>query len=842
MSLLRQVTILTSRLNIDINNEIFPLNYSDPYPITRGIQVETGAIVIVCALGIVCQMKVWKIIRIRRDEKAREQRRRDEERNVADEERGRTVEDGIKRERGSWEAAYGSGERVKFQHLDSGIGMDETSIRKGSLSIVGTSDVRGSDPESTELQEMGASPNGPKEGGKLTVHDIKDDGIFPTLSATGQQLTRSSSITESREPSIHESQTGASKPFGSEASRGNAAALRSVGQNLTLEPKVTHLPFKVPDPDSGSEDGRSSVAAAAASEHMADRWVNRLSGSSIARQLSKRSERSFIAASTLEEASMIPDIEHDRASSVVATIDGVSEKDHSEEGALSVRDQRPSFEILQKQDSIQTLMLGTHPSADLGKDAEKLSGQSANPIALGESQAVEAQHFNGSMDPRPEFVALPDSEIASNMTVEEPNLRSRASATAESEASEQRPRISSLSANLPEGASRVVTAYRTNEWAKHLDGADLPAIDELRFKNPQVPESSHPTEHVAPVNVRALQQTTLNAEPAPILTVKSDSLGDRPASYFQSKNPFQKPKNTQQLKPTVHQLTREKITEKSPPQTSLADSMERSPSQTSLSSTQSRKEQYRPPLPKFRSSQPSVPSAHGFRRSSSIPLISSPLVESPIEEGVEASFPARFTPSSMHLMSQRDSILRNKPSSTSLLRTNWSNAALDQHPALRALNEDENISLSQRKSLLQQNPQSIPQMHRSSSGPILGAATPISPHNDAHTPIHSRSRPSLTPQPMSRHPSLSPRDSTISAWRASLQASLTAHHRDREIEAHRATLIAEKRRESTSRQEQRVSQTLTQTVKDRGMRQSSMIELHQQQMRKMQAEANKSLA
>ncbi len=775
-------------------------------------------------------MKVWKIIRARKEEKAREQRRRDEERVMADEERGRRVEDGIKRERGSWEAAYGSGERGKSQHLDSGVGTDEPSTRKGSLSIVGTSDARGSNSESVELQEMDASPNGPEKGGTVTVHAVQDDEISPSPSATGQHLARST--TESREPSIHESQTGIPKPFGSEAPYGNAAALRSVDQNLTLRPKMTHLPFKVPDPDSGSEDGHSSVAASAASEHMPNRWSNRLSGSSIVRKPSRRSQRSFIAASTSEEALMIQDTEQDRASSIVATIDGASEEDDSEEGALSTRDQRPSFEILRKQVSMQALMQGTHSSENLGKDAEKSPGQSTNE---------EAQNVNGSMDPRPESVALPDSEIASITTVEESNMEPRANVTAGSEASEQRPRIDSLTVYLPGGASRVVTTYRTNEWAKHLNGADLPEVDELKLKEPRTADSSQAIERVAPVDVRALQQTTLNAEPPPILTVKTHSLGDRPASYFQSKNPFHRQQDTPKPKPVVHQLTREKAMERTPSQTSLANSMERSPSQTSLSSTQSRKDQYRPPLPRFRSSKSSIPSAREFRRSGSTPMISSPLVESPIEEGVEASFPVRFTPSSTHLMSQRDSILRNKPSSTSLLRTNWSNATLDQHPALHALNEDE-ISLSQRKSLLQQNPQSIPRTHRSSSGPILGAATPLNSHSHASTPIRSRSRHSLTPQPLSQQrPSLTPHDSTISAWRASLQASTTAHYRDQEIEARRAALMVEKRRESTSRQEQTVNQSLTQHVMDRGMRHRSMQELHQQQMRKMQAEANKSL-
>ena len=829
--------ILTPRLITDINSEIFPLHYNGPYPITRGIQVETGAIIIVCAIGITSQMKVWKIIRRRKEEMAREQSRRDDEGNMVDEEHGRRVENGIKQERGSWEAAYGSGERGKIQHLDSGIGTDEPSTRKASLNIVGSSDARGSNPEGIELQEMNAFPNGVHKDGRLVVHVIQDDEIFPATSTVGQHWARSTR--GSREPSIHESQTGASNNCCSEASQKEASAHRSVDKCLTLKPKITHLPFKVPNSTSGSEDGHSSVVASAASGNMADRLSKRLSGSSIVRKLSQKSQRSFIAASTSEEALMLPDTDDDRASSAAATFDGVSEKDDLEEGTLSVRDQRPSFEILRKQESMQALIWGTGPVADIGEDAEQPPKQSAAQTTLGDSQAEEAQPVNGSIDPRPESVALPDSEIASIMdapsTVEESNIDSRTSPAAKSEASERQLRVTSFSTNLPGGASRVVTAYRTNEWAKHLDGADLPEIEELKIQKTRAPYSSPPIDRVAPVDVRALQQTPLSAEPAPILTVQTHSLGERPASYFKSKNPFNKQQDTQPLKPMGRRVTREKAIERTPSQTSLSNSMERSPSQTSLSSTQSYKEQYRPPLPKFRSSQSSIPSARVFRRSST-PMISSPLVESPIEEGVEASFPTRFSPSSTHLMSKRDSIIRNKPSSTSLFRTSWSNVALDQHPALRAVNEDENISLSQRKSLLQQNPHSIPQLHHSSSsGPSSGATTPL----------HRPSR--LSPQPPSgRPPAPAPtptphNSTTISAWRASLQASTTADHHDQEIEARRVSLLAEKRHESESRLEQRTSKTISQGLKDRGMRHSGMIELHQQQMRKMQAQANKSL-
>ena len=761
---------------------------------------------------------------------------------MVDEEQGRRVEDDIKRERGSWEAAYGNGERGKPQHLESGNGTDEPSTRKGSLSVVGTSDVRGSDSEGIELQEMDACSNGPREAGRLIVHVVQDEDVPSDHSIVDQHL--GSSNGGSGEPSIHESNTGAAEPFGTETPLGDPAAPMSVDKNLTSNPKITHLPFKVPDPDSLSDDGRSSVAASAASEPMTDRWSKRLSASSsIARKLSRRSHRSFFAASTSDEAFLVPQYEDDRASSIAATMDGVSEKDDIEEEVQSVKDQRNSFEILRKQDSMQALMQEPPADVDLADDVEASPGQSTNQVTSGDSHIEGVQHVQRSIDPPPETIALPESEIASatdtRSTIPETVI------AAGPEASAQAPRISRLKNNLPEGASKVVTAYRTNEWAKHLDGADLPVIDELKIKKNRAPDSSPPTERVAPLDVRALQQTPFTPEPTPTLTINTDGLGDRSASSLQSKNPSHRQQDRQRRDSAVSPLIREKAVERLPSQTNLANSMERSLSQTSLNSTNSCKEQYRPPLPKFRTSQPSVPSARGLRSSSS-PMLTSPLVESPIEEGVEASFPTRFAPSSTHLMSQRDRMIRNRPSSTSLLRTSWSNATLDQHPALRTLDEDEDIPLSQRKTLLQKHRHSLPHLHRSSSGQLSVAAQPTYSHSRVsilHNPPNSRS-PTPTPQPLSRRPSPTPapRDSTVSAWRAGLNAiNTTAHYRDQEINARRASLMDEKRRESSSRQEQRVAQDRTQHVMDRSMRKSSMMELHQQQMRKMQAQANKSL-
>src|SRR5699024_11192708 len=45
-----------------INGTLFPLG-ADTYPVTKGIRVETAAIVIIALVGIISQIKLWIIVR-----------------------------------------------------------------------------------------------------------------------------------------------------------------------------------------------------------------------------------------------------------------------------------------------------------------------------------------------------------------------------------------------------------------------------------------------------------------------------------------------------------------------------------------------------------------------------------------------------------------------------------------------------------------------------------------------------------------------------------------------------------------------------------------------------------
>lgn len=55
----------------NLNSNLFPIG-ATTYPLTRGIKVEIAAIVVIFLAGIVSQMKLWKVIKERREQRAAE--------------------------------------------------------------------------------------------------------------------------------------------------------------------------------------------------------------------------------------------------------------------------------------------------------------------------------------------------------------------------------------------------------------------------------------------------------------------------------------------------------------------------------------------------------------------------------------------------------------------------------------------------------------------------------------------------------------------------------------------------------------------------------------------------
>lgn len=835
----------------DLNEDLFPVKYSEPYPITRGIRVEIACTILLCLLGIMSQMKIWKIVKSRRDEKAAAQRKEDERRDLAEENLGRKLEEGNGQELALWEEVYGDKESTKRNHVDSGVGTDEPgSLRKVSIGGAGSREMRDSRTESMAMSNLEGTTNVSSERASMegVRNDMKMTPVRVAQDKTSQSASEENSSRSLEHPKyLSPPSTGAPATQRLPEAAPKPSVVVSIAEESSAKetgeeergpkksgllpgPKIVPLPFTVPEPSIQDDDDASSIATFApsehlplSSEHLPARFSKGYSGGSILQSLSRGSRR-LSRNEVPSEEGLIEDGENDRASSVAATVD--SDQD-SDDGNTSLR-------------SSKFLSPGTNvvPNPDLRPQPSK------NPIH-------SEEHFDRENRP----LSLAKSLVMSS----EEQVDHNSVASPEPLDSVSKP--ARLSRLLPEGTSKVVMAFRTNEWAKHLEAAETPeppALDGLsRERNSEGVDVVAKEEPAAPLFLQELQQTALTAEPSPIYGERSLENSNRRSA---SKDQLQ---DRRQSRPTA-----------TPRQSSSGKNTERPVVQPSLQNMQTKKETSNSSALKPTPSQLSLNSRQALRNSST-PVASSPLVGSPIEEGVESSFAPRFTPSPQHLMSHRESMMRNKPSSMSLnqntsassLNRNSSSTSLNRnasstsinrnasstsigrnissastHPATSsdslpsqnaALDQDD-IPLSQRKSYLQQQQQfsKHPSRHsllqQSSQQP--GRATPTQYAILSSHPNRSSSGPS-------------PRESTLSAWRSSLKVDSPDQEVVQEIEARRSEMLSEKRRASNSQQLSALVDAGRREsgLMDRGMKRSDLQEKHREAMRRMQAGANKHI-
>lgn len=769
------------------------------------------------------QMKVWKIIKKRREDRAAERLRQEQLQDQAEEDLGRKLEEGNEQERNLWETAYGGRDRDR-KHIDSGIGTEVPSVKKRSFSFEGS--ALGSQAGSIEMDNLdrlkASDGNSTKGKGRatVTVRIASDDEIsLQTRLPTDEEHVTisanhpSQSLGESSIPSSPATAAPQSFVAADDHSEGRQKTKIPNNSTKALGPKITPLPFEIPPPDNDC-DRQSSRAASVASDNVSAQLTKQIPGSSLMRNFSKRSQRSFVATSTSEEALMIPHIEDDQESSIAATMDEVSDGHRSEADTSTLADAlsagvnraaslkfSPPTEphpIDRPNHKISEISLGQKLSQ--GSPIENGEPTAQDSLTVSQSSHLEHQDSPAKDRANPTTTIaqtnedpLKDTSLTEKLGSNPPDNSATAASSEEKKTARK-----SLAEQLPEKTSKVVMAFRTNEWAKHLDQAEKPSLDDL--KAPQKRRQEEP-EQAVPLNVTALQQTPLNAEPAPAAI--------EPPPPSTTPNPS-KPAESLATSP---QQSRTNLLGKN----SLENSMTRSPSQTSLDSAPSPRDGSKASLRRG-SSQTSLAPNRGYR-SSSTPL-ASPLVESPIEEGVPSTFPQRYIPSPLlsdNLMSQRQNMMQNRPSSTSLNR----NVSHTSSTSLQSA-ETDNMSLSARKSLIQLQQQQ--QLQRQSSQPLLG-----SPSNSYPYPV---TQPHLPHQQTSNNNS----STTIAAWRASLQPSVTAKYQDRDMNARRSELLSEKRRSEANARHAEIRRSQKERQADGKMRRGEMEDRHREAMRKMQGE------
>ena len=844
----------SANTNSALNGNLFPLG-TTTYPHTRGIRVEIAAIALIFIIGIISQMKLWKVVKQRREEKAAERAQHERDLDRIEEDVGRRVEEQTTRERSQWEGVYGDGDRSQMHKADSGNGDDGESTRKGSTSMVETRELskRG---ESIEMSEIGTSRRTShtgtvvqgaamdEDGNAVTVRVVADEDGYRELGEDGEVLENENDEAATAKSRPH---SGAQVSF--EPTSGSLKKSKSMSKtprsSVPPPPAVVPLPFSVPEStEAANEDGTSSIATFAESDRNVARRSKRMSGGSALNRLSVASSRLSRAMSESQEALVVPHYEDDRASSLAATIDDLTSDEESDAGSEFTTTPVPKPEDDVDTSHITDPCSTIEPSTD-GHSTQLLSSTNATSVDLAEAAAQGKTTTTDTQTGTPNStsnVVSKRGSLTSNGESKEQDRgreqsiqktrssdklkqkRSRSLKSAAKSESSGRESLAGLNEQLPKQVSKVVMSYRTNEWAKHLAAAEKPDLDELKLAEYPVEAGNKKQEFAAPVDVEELQQTAETAQSAPLSRSMSQvSLqSEHPvATGRSSPDNSRAPSRAQTKAVPARSPSARTFNQQTSPQRSASQLSNNPYAQNMMHSANNL------------TVQTQTVNARGFRSSSS-PLLQQTLVESPIEEVDETRMP-QSTPSplpSNTLMAKRDTMVRNKYASVAMNQFGSMpelipNDSASVHNVNLATLDDEEMSLSERKALMAQQ-QMQQQQQQPQQQQYIG---PLTAHNqpfDSHQPKREHA---VDPQR---------RETMLAHWRQSIQQEIGAKQQEQPVsEFRRAEMLNERHQSRLSQQQVAMANKVRDSVFDERMRRGDMIDLHKEAMRRMQANANK---
>lgn len=522
-----------------LNSDLFPLG-ADTYPVTKGMRVELAATVLFAIIGIVSQVRLWRVVRERRAK--RDADRAENDRTTQDEEQnaGRRVEEENRRDRKEWERVYGNGTGPASigASADSGVGdMDyEKRLHNGDITASTTDGARSPGDQHIEMAAMPPDENGvlspPK---RITTHA----GISQSTKE-GVVVVR---VAQDDVP-----------PAGLDGEGVDGPPERKswmLGSTSTPTPDVVALPFGVVAPEHDVEE-RSSVATFADEDgevpssvigNKRNSMVNRLSAGSsrLLRSFSQRSkgmdlETGGIPGESREELVMSRSSQHNDNDSLAANLDDLSVEDSDVDTVRDGGAGEPGQDIETNDDLTQE-----HEQQDVNLEGDKNLSQVSIP-QLPQITSVEFPNTetavagllhdsegHASEDPTTKSPGSEDEGTKTDATAAHAETRESPPLENDSpkESDYKSGRPGSLASagstptdlvrgNLPRALSRVAMSYRTNEWAKHLSAAETPEPEDWRV-NEDPEESSVPMvdEEPAPLNIEELQQTAETATPPP---------------------------------------------------------------------------------------------------------------------------------------------------------------------------------------------------------------------------------------------------------------------------------------------------------------------------------------
>ncbi|KAL1608434.1 hypothetical protein SLS60_003376 [Paraconiothyrium brasiliense] len=491
----------------NLNPDVFPL-HTTTYPLTKGIKVELAGVVILCVFGIISQLRLWRLVKERRDEREEHEQQKAESQQLHEAELGRIIEDKFQRERREWEATY------------------------GEKALPGSSDESGSaTPQSPSLDEkepyeIAYDSKVDFEGSenkhtKITIAAVQDEEI-QRIDAKGTPIAREGLVPQSADISRSNSTRPSSDAVAFSGSSRTVSVTSSLKPSSPPPPVVVPLPFKIPQ----EEDARSTISDNASVSALPDteeevlladeRYAFRhLPSKPTMKRMS--TVRSSVDGFQSADALMMSQNEDDRRSSVAATLD--------DEDRLSLSELSPpaspvdaKFNIedsITNKSSSKTINIGElreDSAVALGRDA---ATPSTPTIDVPTAEALKDEYIAHEKAPSPSQIGIRqfltvstdpkhDAVQSKLNSPRSPRLRhdtlvkegSDKSSSAKSDAPGS---VIDDFSNAPAvRLSKVAQSYRTNEWAKHLEAADKPEVDEV--SEPSSPGAQLDHEQPAPVS------------------------------------------------------------------------------------------------------------------------------------------------------------------------------------------------------------------------------------------------------------------------------------------------------------------------------------------------------
>ncbi len=475
----------------NLNDNLFPLN-TNTYPLTKGIKVEIAVVVICTIIGLLSQIKLWKVIRSKQRTEAEVQQEDDQQKQAVEAALGRHLERQNEREKAAWERQYG--DRLQSKRNTLLWQNAHSDKRYSTVSVVAVQ--RPTPSASTENLEMNAL------------------GLQRNHSGYGSKSKRQSAVTVDMIPEAEEDTDNVASAERQRAlqalERGKSSDdLKSSG-DLSRSPSTLNPVIEGDDGDSGISQPDSGVEF----PKLKRRSAQSISG------LTKRLSPGYTSvASGSQERLVDVGRPHSRASSAAATVGGDNEE-------LNVGLLHGDAE----HKTLQTPDIVISPALSEGGDLSEImfdTRKKSVPSRLGYFETGETESHLDISSPASATASSGDFRESLKILAQDEGrseIEQSKSGAAQSQGSEVTDSSAeSLTrtalAQVPSQISNVVLSYRTNEWAKHITSAEAPIYDE--------PETIEGVDEELPTQVAAPNEASAQSLPAGLIppSVRASNAG-----------------------------------------------------------------------------------------------------------------------------------------------------------------------------------------------------------------------------------------------------------------------------------------------------------------------------